>query len=336
MITKSSLRAFSIYLGLGTLLAASCAREDNGEDPSGGPSMSGSGGSSSKAGMTNKAGTPSGSFGGSSSTTGGKNGTAGSAGSVAAEAGAATGEGGAGGGSSVPPDVLARATAIVYYKTNHTAASDKIIEMFLHIENKSSDPLPMTNVKIRYWFTAEATPELHQYYEGPEAKPAYVTFVDDGANSHALMTFGGGSIVKGGDYNKSEVQLQISNNTTPFDQSDDFSFDETATADKPNGRITLYLDDKLIWGCEPSGACFDDDGAGGAGGTGGVDAGGAGGVDAGGAGASMGGDTSSGGVDAGGADAGGADAGMAGASEASAGGGGAPGSSGATGTGGVI
>jgi hypothetical protein len=38
----------------------------------------------------------------------------------------------------------------------------------------------------------------------------------------------------------------------------------TAKASTPNDKITLYLDDKLIWGCEPSGACFNS-GAGGAG-----------------------------------------------------------------------
>jgi endoglucanase len=216
---------------------------------------------------------------------------AGEGGDATAEAGSATtagtktgGTGGAGGSSAgtagnaaggVPPDVLARASAIVYYQTSHTAASDNTIQMKLHIKNQSPDPLPMANVKIRYWFTAEVATELHQYYTGPEAKLPKAVFVNDGADSHALMTFGGGSIVMGGDLNASEVQLEITNNTGKFNQADDFSFAPSSATSTPNDQITLYLDDTLIWGCEPSGACFDDAGAGGATSAGGAGAGGA-------------------------------------------------------------
>jgi mannan endo-1,4-beta-mannosidase len=297
-MTKTwQLRALGLYLTLGIPLAASCAREENtledlpNDTSDGAKGGTSSGGSSSKAGTTAKAGTQSGAFGGTSSAgSGGKTGTAGS---MAAEGGAAAsmagtsaggkagggsggtaagggGSGGAGGGgTTVPPEVLARASAVVYYQTAHPAASDKTIQMKLHIKNQSADPLPMANVKIRYWFTAEVTPELHQYYTGPEAKSPKAAFVNDGANSHALLTFGGGSIVMGGDYNASEIQLEITNNNSAFTQTGDFSFDASASADKPNPNITLYLDDKLIWGCEPSGACFDD-AAGGAGGASGA------------------------------------------------------------------
>jgi hypothetical protein len=297
MTQSWQLRALALYLTLGVPLATSCAREANTlEDvPDDGSGATGtSGGSSSKAGSGGKAGSPSSAFGGTSSagtSAGGKPGTAGSdmgeggdstttAGSTAggkagsggsSSGGSSGGSGGAAGtggsGTTVPPDVLARASAVVYYQTSHTAASDKNIQMKLHIKNQSADPLPMANVKIRYWFTAEVATELHQYYTGPEAKNPKAVFVNDGANSHALLTFGGGSIVMGGDYNASEIQLEIVNNSSPFTQSDDFSFDASATVDKPNAKITLYLDDQLIWGCEPVGACFDD-GAGGASGSG--------------------------------------------------------------------
>jgi hypothetical protein len=295
------LRALALHLSLGIPLAASCAREENTlEDspPDGNEGATTSTGGSSKAGSSSKAGTQNGAFGGSAGTgSGGKTGAAGSAaegGAAAGTSGAGAGGkaagggsggsagmgggGGSGGGNTVPADVLARASAVVYYQTDHPAATDKTIKMKLHIKNQSADPLPMASVKIRYWFTAEATPELHQYYTGPQAQGPKAVYVNDGANSHALLTFTGGSIVMGGDYNASEIQLEITNNTMAFTQTDDFSFDPSASADKANAKITLYLADKLIWGCEPSGACFDD-GESGAGGAGGADgAGGAGGA----------------------------------------------------------
>ena len=286
-------RAFSLYLTLGIPLAASCAKEantleDDGTEQGGSGNTSKAGsGNNNQAGTLAKAGTTgSSAFGGTTSTAG-----KGSAGTEAAEGGEANvagtssggkagsstgGSGGAGGtGTTVPPDVLARADVIVYYETSHVAASDKIIQMKLYVENKSADPLPMANVKIRYWFTAEAAPTLHQYYTGAEAQMPKAVFVDAAADSHALLSFGGGSIVKGGDRNKSEIQLEIASNTTAFTQTGDHSWQPTSTTSKPNDKITLYLDDELIWGCEPSGKCFGDASGAGGQGAGGQGAGGA-------------------------------------------------------------
>jgi hypothetical protein len=286
MTHSRQLRALAVYLCFGLPLAFSCAREENGaDDPQdqpgndGGSAMSTAG--KATAGSTNKAGSAS-AFGG---TTG--NGTAGSAaqagkaagGSAGSSSGGSSGAGGSsgtggsagsGGSNGVPPDVLMNASAIVYYETSHTTASDKTIQMKLHIVNQSADPLPLASVKIRYWFTAEATPALHQYYVGPSVKDPKAAFVNDGENSHALLTFGGNSIVKGGDINSSEIQLEMTGDPSTFDQSDDFSWDPSAKTATPNGKITLYLADTLIWGCEPSGEC-----AGGGGGDGGAGPGGA-------------------------------------------------------------
>lgn len=259
-------RVCALYLTVGLPLAASCAREANTLEDE----RSGSGGSShTAAGSSAKAGTGSATA-GASSAFGGTSSTAGKG--AGGKAGAAAGDGGeapsAGtGGSGVPPDVLERASAIVEYQTEHVMASDGTIQMKLYVVNQSADDLPMANVKIRYWFTAEVAPMLYQYYVADQLKPTQAVFVDEGADSHALLTFGNGAIKKGGDIALSEIQLEIKNNTDKFDQADDFSWAPTSTTRKPNDKITLYLEDKLIWGCEPSGACFDDDmGAGGAGG----------------------------------------------------------------------
>ena len=290
-MTKTwQLRVLTMYLTLGVPLAVSCAREANtleGDDDDTTSSAAGTkasgGGTTSKAGATSKAGSTSSAFGGTSAmggsggsgtagtkTTGGDSATtAGTAagGKAGAGTGGASGSAGTGAGGTttmIPPDVLARAHAVVLYQTAHATAMDGTIQMKLFIQNQSADPLPMANVKIRYWFTAEVATELHQYYTGPQAKTPKAVFVSDGANSNALMTFGGGSIVKGGDLNASEIQLEISNNSGKFNQADDFSWQPTSATSTANDKITLYLDDTLIWGCEPSGKCVDD-GAGGQG-----------------------------------------------------------------------
>lgn len=279
------LRILAPYLTLALFFA--CAREENAieddSDSGGGKTNVGAAGAGA---TTSKGGSGNGLSGASTGGAGGKTsmqgqagkagsagasgaGTAGGGGNGGAAVGGTGGAAGSGGAPTVPPDVLQRASVIVYYETSHTSAMDGTIQMKLHIKNQSPDALPMVNVKIRYWFTAEVTPELHQYYTGPQAQQPKAAFVNDGAESHALMTFGGGSIVQGGDMNASEVQLELTNNSAKFNQADDFSWQPADTVSAPNDKITLYLDDELIWGCEPGGSCFGD-GTGGAPGNGGA------------------------------------------------------------------
>jgi hypothetical protein len=288
------LRGLMVYLALGASLAAACAREANtlvdaeeGDVTSesgthaggagqvspgkGGSSTSAFGGSSSSKGGGGKGG---GGKGGAPSSEGGEGGSAsvgGRAGSpsTAGAGGASGGTAGSGSGgvTTLPPDVLARASAVVYYETSHTMAADAAIQMKLYVVNQGPDPLPVANLALRYWFTAEIAPELHQYFHGAAYSDDSASFVDAGADSHVLMTFSGsGTLSKGQDRNLSEVQLEITSNSAKFDQSDDFSWAPSSTSSQPNPKLSLYLDDQLIWGCEPSGACFDD-GTGGAGGA---------------------------------------------------------------------
>ena len=166
--------------------------------------------------------------------------------------------------------MLANASVVLHYQTDKTTADTQVIFMKMFIENKSDDPLPMASVKVRYWFTSEAaSPQLKTFHQGTNISGQANVFVLDAANSHVLTTFSGNTVAKGADLNANEFQLQIEGGAQ--NQSNDFSFQPAYTTRMPHDKITVYLADKLIWGCEPSGACFDDDpGAGGATGAGGA------------------------------------------------------------------
>jgi len=297
----SQVRRLVLVACLGApLVAASCARETSSFEPGGGQAggAKATAGNKPAAGHSAIAGTTGSAFGGTNAQQGGKSAAGGAgAGTSDGEGGDASTAGGssgnaAGGSAMIPPDVLMRASAVVYYQTAVTAASVSRIEMKLNLKNQSPDPLPMTNVSIRYWLTAEATPTVHNYYAGPSVTPVKTVFVDAGADSYALMTFvGAGTILQQeGDLNKSEIQLVLDSPTASFTQTDDFSWDPSAASSQPNPKITMYLGDELIWGCEPSGKCVGD-----AGGDGGAGAGGQSPVgDAGAAGQGSGGQSSTG------------------------------------------
>lgn len=279
------LRLLATYLAVGAPLAASCAKEANTledlpDDGSGGKT---SAGSANKAGSGNKAGSSS-AFGGTggkagmmtageTSTEGGEpaaqggEGTGGSAGSSGG--GGKAGGGGTGGTVGVPPDVLANASVVLHYQTDKATANTATIFMKMFIENKSDDPLPMGSVKVRYWFTSEAaSPQVKHFFMGSSIAGQADTFVLDAANSHVLITFTGNSIAKGLDLNSTEFQLQIEGGDQ--NQSNDFSWQPAYANRQPHDKITVYLSDKLIWGCEPSGTCAEDEGTGGATGAGGA------------------------------------------------------------------
>jgi hypothetical protein len=279
MAKISQLRGLVLVAWLGApLVAASCARETSSFEPGAGQTGGAktSAGNKPAAGSSTIAGTTGSAFGGTSSQQGGKSATGGAGtGTTDGEGGDESAAGGSpgdatGGSAMVPPDVAMRASAVVYYQTAVTAASVSRIEMKLNLKNKSADPLPMTNVSIRYWLTAEATPAVHNYYAGPSVTPVKTVFVDAGAESYALMTFvGAGTIAQQEtDLNKSEIQLVLDSPTGAFTQTNDFSWDPSAASSQPNPKITMYLGEELIWGCEPSGKCVGDgvgDGDGGAG-----------------------------------------------------------------------
>ncbi len=277
------LRVLTAYLALGAPLGASCAKEANTleDEPEG--SGGSSAGSVSKAGSTSKSGST-GAFGGTNSKGGsagttmmaeggdapaeGGEGTGGSAGSSGG--GGKAGAGGSGGMVGVPPDVLERASVVLRYQTDQATANTQKIFMKMFLVNQSDDPLAMANVKVRYWFTSEAaSPTLGAFHVGNNIKGQVNAFVLDAANSHILITFSGDSIDKGDDINLNEFQLQIEGGAQ--NQSNDWSWQPAYSTHMPHDKITVYLADKLIWGCEPSGACFDDDpSAGGAPGAGGA------------------------------------------------------------------
>jgi hypothetical protein len=233
---------------------------------------SGTGGSSSSGG---KGGTGNSAFGGSAGvggsgnggTTGGTSssgGTAGTSGGSSGAGGTTTGgTGGTSGGSAgsggtggVPQDVIDAADVVAHTKNDKTTASSSEIFFHFYLENQSDDPLPMANVEVRYWFDPDGvTPQVAKYYQAASIQGQTVAFQEAGANSYVKMTFTGNTITKGADLSASEFQLQITGGT--FDQSDDWSWTASGTR-APNDKVTVYLDGTLVWGCEPTGACFDD------------------------------------------------------------------------------
>jgi len=243
---------------------------------SGGSSASSTGGTSAAAG---KAGTGTGGSSTGGSATGGS--SAGGSGNASGKGGTGgstggTSSGGNAGDDGVPPDVLARAKVVLRHIARNHSSSANAVDVRLFFENKADDALDLANVKVRYWTTLEGTyGNLACYYAAILGKEnVTLSIVEDGDDSHVLIGFKNGEVPahNGSPFTNTEFQMKVdAQNGSMFDQDNDWSY-APLTADnppEPNDKITVYLADKLIWGCEPSGTCAGDGGAGGQGGQGG-------------------------------------------------------------------
>jgi len=247
------------------------------------------GGSQSRGGATSAGLGGTASAGRISAAAGGAQGSSGGArhagGTTLGDAGDATTEAG-GVPSTVPEDVIEKASVVLYYWPETTAPRTDRIFMRLFLENKSDKPLQLAQVSVRYWMTSEvSSPTVAHYYQGANINGETVRFVD-AEPSYVEFTFSGRSIAQRADLAASEFQLQVTGGR--FDQTNDFSFDAGhALGRAPHDKITVYVADRLVWGCDPSGHCAEqpasEGGAGGAAGNPGTESAGGGSDEAGGA-----------------------------------------------------
>lgn len=190
-----------------------------------------------------------------------------------------SGTGGNGGSSTetstdgVPPDVIENASVVLLYKIDSSTATTASIFMHLYLRNQSDDPFPLGAAEVRYWLDADGRGyTMASHYQGPGIGAVTLSKGSSGDDDYVSVTFTDKNLAANtGDINPNEFQVKLDASGGNFDQSNDYSFEPTYTTPTEHDRITVYLANELIWGCEPSGACAGDDpGAGGAGGAAGA------------------------------------------------------------------
>ena len=200
-------------------------------------------------------------------------GTTGEGGETATDA---TG-GGSGGTGGVPPDVIDNARIVLLYKVDNSNAASASVFMHLYLRNQGDDVFPLNAAEVRYWLDPDGLSyTLASHYQGPGIGPVTLDRGDDSGDEYVAITFGSAASLPANtpDINRNEFQIKLDANQGSFDQSNDFSFaPELSSSPTEHLRVTVYLADRLVWGCEPSGVCADDEepGAGGAAGAAGAE-----------------------------------------------------------------
>jgi hypothetical protein len=146
------------------------------------------------------------------------------------------------------------------YKPGDASASTNQITPHLHVINTNSFSVPLSEFKVRYWYTNEGNKAqtyacdtagtigcaniLPTFVKMASAQTGADTYLELGFNAAA------GSIPAGG--TSSDIQSRFNKSDwTNYTQTGDYSFDATKTAYADWDRITLYRNGGLVWGIEP-------------------------------------------------------------------------------------
>lgn len=162
--------------------------------------------------------------------------------------------------NSVHP-ASAKATVLtVDYRTTATADSAVVATPQLVVVNTSKQRVPLSDVTVRYYFTADAAASYGfncvQAGVGCSRVTGSIVRSDDPtptADHYLRIGFAAGSGVLAPGQDSKGVELQLYRlDHKPLDQSNDRSFDASITTYKPSPLVTAYLRGVPAWGDEPT------------------------------------------------------------------------------------
>jgi glucuronoarabinoxylan endo-1,4-beta-xylanase len=152
-----------------------------------------------------------------------------------------------------PPGVIK-----VQFYNQSTAATSNQIYLNIKLVNTGSSAVVLSNVKIRYYYTINGAQNQNFYCDWSPAGSSNVngSFVTmntpkTGADTYVEVGFtsGAGSLAAGGN---TTVQARVAkSNWTNYTQTDDYSFNSSATTFGDWSKVTGYVSGAVVWGTEP-------------------------------------------------------------------------------------
>jgi hypothetical protein len=159
-------------------------------------------------------------------------------------------------GSSPEPTTLPPTTSGIraQYRTFDADPFNNNLQPQLQLVNDSSSAIPLSELRLRYWFTDVETAVSIAHCDYAVVGNDKITAVTGniGTQHYVDVTFSvaAGDLKAGS--SSGEIFLRIHhNNWTPHNESDDYSFSSGQTNLIDWQKVTLYHHNQLIWGIEP-------------------------------------------------------------------------------------
>ena len=147
----------------------------------------------------------------------------------------------------------------VQYKCGEPTRESNQIRMSLQIVNSGATAVPLSELKVRYWYTSDGNKPQRYWCDYTKIGSAHVAASFHKvarrwptADSYLEITFaeGAGSIPPG--ESSGEIQNRAAKEDwSIYNHANDYSFDATKTSYADWPRVTLYRRGELVWGIEP-------------------------------------------------------------------------------------
>lgn len=154
--------------------------------------------------------------------------------------------------------VVPTSLSVLYRDQDYGNTQNNIIKPYLELTNAGGGAIPYGELTVRYWFTSEgnAPPtKLALYYAQLGAvNLKYVALSQPRQDAFGYVEYsfpGGGSLAGGGNSGPIENGIQKTDGS-PFNESNDYSYQANYANYTPNGHITAYRNGVIVWGQEPT------------------------------------------------------------------------------------
>lgn len=146
-------------------------------------------------------------------------------------------------------------TLVVQYQRGDTSATDNKLKPHFVIRNTGTAPVPLSELRLRYWFTKEGTGTPNAFVDYAAIGTGNVAggFGATGGNGYYLeLSFpaSAGSLAPGAD--TGAIKMRVTTSTfANFSEADDYSFAADATAYRDWQKVVLYRNGVAVWGTAP-------------------------------------------------------------------------------------
>ncbi|MBG0822702.1 hydrolase [Planomonospora sp. ID91781] len=158
---------------------------------------------------------------------------------------------------ALAPPATAAQSLRLQYRTSSTAAVTAQAEPWFKLVNDGAAPVPLAQVKIRYYFRGETAYRFACSWAVVGCSTVTGRFVPladpvPAADRYLEVGFTSGTLAPGAD--TGDLQLRFHRTDWQnFTQSDDHSFGASRTVYGDWDRVTVHLDGRLVWGTPAGG-----------------------------------------------------------------------------------
>jgi len=149
----------------------------------------------------------------------------------------------------------------VQYKAINVRTTENQIRAGFNIVNLTNNPANLSEFEIRYYFTRDTNdnsvtlPVACEFAvvgcAGVSLNVQPVIPVVNGVDSYLSVTFGSNNLPAGGSSGAVQIDV-VKSDSSPFDQTNDFSFNATMMTYTESRHIALFRNGVLLWGTDPT------------------------------------------------------------------------------------